>query len=167
MLYNVSKALDLKLKDRTGQNWNYWEEAKKKLEEYGLSYDDIGKKAAEASRKTGNEHSILAKYTSDMSESAKSANDAWSVLVGTINKNNQLEVKSNVKEVIGEASKSAEGWNQLKIIAKDANLDSNARATIAESLVEVGKWNELTPDEKKLIVEGKEGLQSIFDSNMS
>ena len=99
-LYNVSKALDLKLKDRTGQNWNYWEEAKKKLEEYGLSYDDIGKKAAEASRKAGNEHSILAKYTSDMSESAKSANDAWSVLVGTINKNNQLEVKSNVKEVI-------------------------------------------------------------------
>lgn len=163
-LFDVTQALDQKVKDRTGQSWNYWEEAKKKLESYGLSYEDIGKKAAEAAKNMGNSHSILAKYTSDMTQSTKEANDAWSVLVGNVNENGQLEVKSNVKEVIGEASKSVEGWEQLKIIAKEANLDSNARAVMAESLVEVGKWSELSVEDKKLIVDNKEGLQSIFDS---
>ena len=27
--YQVMKTLDAKVKARTGQNWNYWEEAKK------------------------------------------------------------------------------------------------------------------------------------------
>ena len=76
---------------------------KKTLEEYGLSYEEIGRKASEASQKVGNSHSILANYTSEMSKEVKEANDAWSVLVGNIDKNGNFQVKSNVKEVIGEA----------------------------------------------------------------
>jgi len=162
--YEVMQALDGKLKARTGQSWNYWEEAKKTLEEYGLSYEEIGKKASEASSKVGNSHSMLAKYTKDMSQSMREANDAWSLLVGNIDKNGTFTVKSNVKEVIGEATKSAEGWEKFKFIAKNANITTNARATIAEALVESGKWNEMTPEEKKLIVDGNSGLQAIFDS---
>lgn len=160
----VMKTLDDKVKLRTGQSWNYWEEAKKLLEDYGLSYEEIGEKASKAAREVGNSHSILAKYSSEMSATTKEANDAWSLLVGNINKNNQFEVKSNVKEVIGEAVKSAEGWEQLKFIAKEAELNSNARATIAEALVESGKWAEMSLEEKKIIVQNQAGLQAIFDS---
>lgn len=162
--YQVMQNLDAKVKARTGQSWNYWEEAKKVLEEYGLSYEVIGQKAAEASRKMGDSHSILAKYTSDMSKETKEANDAWSLLVGNINENGNFEVKSNVKEVIGEATKSAEGWEQFKFIAKNANINSNARVTIAEALVESGKWSTMTLEEKQLIVQNQAGLQAIFDS---
>ena len=162
--YQVMKNLDEKVKSRTGQNWNYWEEAKKVLEEYGLSYEEIGQKAAAASEKAGNSHSILAKYTSEMSKEVKEANDAWSLLVGNIDKNGNFQVKSNVKEVIGEAAKSAEGWEQLQFIAKTAEINSNARATIAEALVESGKWSTMTLEEKQLIVQNQAGLQAIFDS---
>ena len=162
--YQVMQNLDAKVKARTGQSWNYWEEAKKVLEEYGLSYEEIGKKAAEASQKVGNSHSILAKYTSEMSKEVKEANDAWSLLVGNIDKNGNFQVKSNVKEVIGEAAKSAEGWEQLQFIAKTAEINSNARATIAEALVESGKWKGMTLEEKQVIVKNQAGLQAIFDS---
>ena len=165
--YQVMKDLDEKVKSRTGQSWNYWEEAKKALEEYGLSYEAIGQKAAEASEKAGNSHSILAKYTSDMSKEVKEANDAWSLLVGNIDKNGNFQVKSNVKEVIGEAAKSAEGWEQLQFIAKTADINSNARATIAEALVESGKWKDMTLEEKQVIVNNQAGLQAIFDSESS
>lgn len=162
--YQVMQNLDAKVKARTGQSWNYWEEAKKVLEEYGLSYEEIGKKAAEASQKVGNSHSILANYTSEMSKEVKEANDAWSLLVGNIDKNGNFQVKSNVKEVIGEAAKSAEGWEQLQFIAKTADINSNARVTIAEALVESGKWKDMTLEEKQVIVKNQAGLQAIFDS---
>ena len=162
--YQVMQTLDAKVKARTGQSWNYWEEAKKVLEEYGLSYEEIGKKAAEASQKFGNSHSILGNYTSEMSKEVKEANDAWSLLVGNIDKNGKFEVKSNVKEVIGEAAKSAEGWEQLQFIAKTAEINSNARVTIAEALVESGKWKDMTLEEKQVIVKNQAGLQAIFDS---
>jgi TP901 family phage tail tape measure protein len=162
--YQVMKELDEKVKSRTGQSWNYWEEAKKVLEEYGLSYEEIGQKAAAASEKAGNSHSILAKYTSEMSKEVKEANDAWSLLVGNIDKNGNFQVKSNVKEVIGEAAKSAEGWEQLQFIAKTADINSNARVTIAEALVESGKWKEMSLEEKQVIVNNQAGLQAIFDS---
>lgn len=162
--YQVMRNLDDKVKARTGQSWNYWEEAKKVLEEYGLSYEEIGNKAAEASQKVGNSHSILANYTSEMSKEVKEANDAWSLLVGNIDKNGNFQVKSNVKEVIGEAAKSAEGWEQLQFIAKTAEINSNARATIAEALVESGKWKDMTLEEKQVIVKNQAGLQAIFDS---
>ena len=162
--YRVMQELDAKVKARTGQSWNYWEEAKKALEEYGLSYEEIGKRAAEASQKMGNSHSILANYTSEMSKEAKEANDAWSLLVGNIDKNGNFQVKSNVKEVIGEAAKSAEGWEQLQFIAKNAEINSNARVTIAEALVESGKWKDMTLEEKQVIVKNQAGLQAIFDS---
>lgn len=162
--YQVMQNLDAKVKARTGQSWNYWEEAKKVLEEYGLSYEVIGQKAAEASQKMGESNSILAKYTSDMSKETREANDAWSLLVGNINENGNFEIKSNVKEVIGEATKSAEGWEQLQFIVKNANINSNARVTIAEALVESGKWSTMTLEEKQLIVQNQAGLQAIFDS---
>ena len=140
-LSQVMKAMDEEWKTRTRSSvgMNYWEEGKKILEEYGVTLEDVGQKAAEASQKVGDSNSILAKYTSDMSKETREANDAWSLLVGNINENGNFEVKSNVKEVIGEATQSAEGWEQLQFIVKNANINSNARVTIAEALVEIGR----------------------------
>lgn len=165
-LSQVMKAMDEEWKTRTRSSvgMNYWEEAQKILEKYGVTLDDVGQKAAEASQKMGESHSILAKYTSEMSKETKEANDAWSLLVGNINENGNFEIKSNVKEVIGEATKSAEGWEQLQFIVKNANLNSNARVTIAEALVESGKWSEMSLEEKQLVVQNQAGLQAIFDS---
>ena len=165
-LSQVMKAMDEEWKTRTRSSvgMNYWEEAQKILEKYGVTLEDVGQKAAEASQKMGDSHSILAKYTSDMSKETREANDAWSLLVGNINENGNFEVKSNVKEVIGEATKSAEGWEQLQFIVKNANLNSNARVTITEALVESGKWSEMTLEEKQLVVQNQVGLQAIFDS---
>lgn len=165
-LSQVMKAMDEEWKTRTRSSvgMNYWEEAQKILEKYGVTLEDVGQKAAEASQKMGDSHSILAKYTSDMSKETREANDAWSLLVGNINENGNFEVKSNVKEVIGEATKSAEGWEQLQFIVKNANLNSNARVTIAEALVESGKWSEMSLEEKQVIVQNQAGLQAIFDS---
>ena len=165
-LSQVMKAMDEEWKTRTRSSvgMNYWEEGEKILAKYGVTLEDVGQKAAEASQKMGDSHSILAKYTSDMSKETREANDAWSLLVGNINENGNFEVKSNVKEVIGEATKSAEGWEQLQFIVKNANLNSNARVTIAEALVESGKWSEMSLEEKQLIVQNQAGLQAIFDS---
>ena len=165
-LSQVMKAMDEEWKTRTRSSVgaNYWEEGRKILEEYGITLEDIGQKSAEASQKVGDSNSILAKYTSDMSKETREANDAWSLLVGNINENGNFEVKSNVKEVIGEATQSAEGWEQLQFIAKNAEINSNARATIAEALVESGKWSSMTLEEKQVIVDNKAGLQAIFDS---
>ena len=52
----------------------------------------------------------------------------------------------------------------MQFIAKNANLNSNARVTIAEALVESGKWSSMTLEEKQVIVDNKAGLQAIFDS---
>lgn len=159
------KRMDKLAKERTGQNWNYWEEAKKVLEEYGMSFDDIGKKAQEAAKAGGHSTGMLAKYTADMTKETKEANDAWSALVGTLDeKTGRFEIKSNVKEAINEATQSQESWEQLMFIAKNADLETNARVTIAEALAESGRWNSMTPEEKKLVLDGKQGLQAIFDS---
>lgn len=165
-LSQVMKAMDEEWKTRTRSNTgnNYWEEGEKILAKYGVTLEDVGQKAAEASQKVGDSNSILAKYTSEMSKETREANDAWSLLVGNINENGNFEVKSNVKEVIGEATQSAEGWAQLQFIAKNANLNSNARVTIAEALVESGKWSSMTLEEKQVIIDNKAGLQAIFDS---
>lgn len=159
------KRMDRLAKERTGQNWNYWEEAKKVLEEYGMSFDDIGKKAQEAAKAGGQSTGMLAKYTADMTKETKEANDAWSALVGTLDeKTGRFEIKSNVKEAINEATQSQESWEQLMFIAKNADLETNARVTIAEALAESGRWDSMTLEEKELVLDGKKGLQAIFDS---
>jgi len=39
--YQVMQNLDAKVKARTGQSWNYWEEAKRVLEEYGFTVEHV------------------------------------------------------------------------------------------------------------------------------
>ncbi len=86
-LSQVMKAMDEEWKTRTRSNTgnNYWEEGEKILAKYGV-LEDVGRKL-QKHLKMGDSHSILAKYTSDMSKETREANDAWSLLVGNINEN--------------------------------------------------------------------------------
>ncbi|HHV6030331.1 TPA: hypothetical protein ACULRB_002231, partial [Streptococcus agalactiae] len=70
----------------------------------------------------------------------------------------------NAKEEVAKALEAEGGWDRLKFIAKNANLETNARVTMAEVLVETGKWDALKPEDKKLIVDGHQGIQSIVES---
>lgn len=157
----IVNTLDSKIKARTGQSWNYWEEASKKLAKYGMSFEELSKKAAESAKKTGESTAMLAKYTSDMTQEAKDASDMWTAIIFD-EKTGKL--KADTKAAIQEALASENGWANMQFIVKNANLTTNARATVAEALVANGQWDSLTPEDKKLVVDGKEGLQAIFDS---
>ncbi|MFQ9597564.1 MAG: hypothetical protein ACLRZG_06945 [Streptococcus sp.] len=45
------------------------------------------------------------------------------------------------------------------------NLETNAKMTIGEALVEVGKWDSLTPAEKELVVGNNQGMQANILDN--
>ena len=40
----------------------------------------------------------------------------------------------------------------MQFILKEANLETNARLTIGEALVANGQWEQLSPEQKELIV---------------
>lgn len=69
------------------------------------------------------------------------------------------EVRTNLPEFIKKTSESKKGWDKLKFIIKNANLNSNAKATITDALVQNGKWNNLSFKEKKLLTTYKGSRQ--------
>ena len=52
----------------------------------------------------------------------------------------------------------------MQFILKHANLETNAKMTIGQALVEVGKWDSLTPQEKELVVGNNQGMKAVLDS---
>lgn len=124
------------------------------MERYG-----VGQKAAEdmlnTALDTNNQvGTYLSNISSEASESVKKANEAW----------DDLFTSSNPSEKLKEMLSSADGWNQLKIMAKDVDVNPVGRAKLAEMLVESDKWNEMTYEEKQLIVDGSTAWREIFDS---
>lgn len=161
----ASEARDAKARARLRDNTtNYQvnaERAKKYLQDIGLSYDELAKKVDEAAKKGGKGTELLAQSTANMTENAKKANTLWNSLTYDEKK---AQVKSNAMEEVVKASQSEEGWNQLMFMMKEANLTTNARMEVAEALRANGDWNDMTPKEKKLVVNGKKGLLAIAES---
>lgn len=63
------------------------------------------------------------------------------------------EVKSNVNEVVIEATKDAQTWNDLKLLVHDADLDSNAKRVIGEAAVANGWWEGMAWGDKQAILQ--------------
>lgn len=150
-----------RLRDNTTNYQVNAEKAKKFLQDIGLSYDDLAKKVDEAAQKGGKGTEFLAQSTANMTENAKKANTLWNSLTYDEKK---AQVKSNAMEEVVKASQSEEGWNQLMFMMKEANLTTNARMEVAKALRANGDWNDMTPKEKKLVVNGKKGLLAIAES---
>ncbi|HEM9634171.1 TPA: phage tail tape measure protein [Streptococcus agalactiae] len=140
------------------------EGVKKQMKELGLSYDELIAKTTKASSKTQEMNSMWAKTTKEATSETKLANSQWNALTWDTKKG---EVKTNAKEEIAKALEAEGGWENLKFIAKNANLSTNARLTMAQVLQETGKWDTLTPEEKKLVVDGHKGLQAIAESKQN
>lgn len=62
------------------------------------------------------------------------------------------EVKSNVNEVIIEATKDAQTWNDMKLLIHDAELDSNAKLIIGEAAIANGWWEGMAWGDKEIII---------------
>lgn len=119
-------------------------------------------------------------WTADESaKNGKKAAQTWNKLVFD---EKTGEVKSNVREVVTEASKDSATWNQIRFQLQNADLDSNAKLIIGEAAIannwwagmawedkqavlkdefsqnmykaleDSGKWNEMSFDEKKAIL---------------
>lgn len=161
----AAEARDAKARARLRDNTtNYQvnaEKAKKFLQDVGLSYDKLANKVDAAAKKGGKGTELLAQSTANMTKETKEANALWSSLTFDEKK---MEVKSNAIEEVVKASQSEEGWNQLMFMMKEANLTTNARMQVAEALRANGDWNDMTPKEKKLVVDGQKGLLAIAES---
>ncbi len=74
---------------------------------------------------------------SESSKAGKKAAQTWNDLVFD---EKTGEVKSNVAEVVTEATKDSLTWNNLKLVVHDADLDSNAKDVIGEAAIANGWW---------------------------
>ncbi|MGM0337713.1 phage tail tape measure protein [Enterococcus sp. AZ007] len=62
------------------------------------------------------------------------------------------KVKTNVREVIKEASTDADRWNDIRLMVHDANLDSNAKLMIGEAALANNEWDNMSWKEKNIIL---------------
>ncbi|MGQ9412210.1 phage tail tape measure protein [Streptococcus pluranimalium] len=163
--FKSAEARDAKTRARLRDNTtNYQvnaEKAKKFLQSIGVSSEELANKVDTAIKKGGKGIDLLAQRSAKMSEDAKKANTLWNSLTYDEKK---AEVKSNAIEEVVKASQSEEGWDQLMFMMKEANLTTNARMEVAEALRANGDWNDMTPKEKKLVVDGQKGLLAIAES---
>ncbi|MEQ7028415.1 phage tail tape measure protein [Enterococcus gallinarum] len=95
---------------------------------------------------------------SESSKAGKLAAQTWNDLVFD---EKSGEVKSNVAEVVTEATKDSTTWNNLKLVVHDADLDSNAKDIVGEAAIANGWWEGLAWSDKKAIL-GDEFSQTMY-----
>lgn len=74
------------------------------------------------------------------------------------------EVKTNMADTLVEIAATEDGWNQLEFLAKNADLTTNAKEEIAIAMGEVDKWQFLSMDDKRLLLENDEAMMKLYDS---
>ncbi|MBT0926200.1 phage tail tape measure protein [Streptococcus parasanguinis] len=131
------------------------------FEKTGLSFEEFEKKAIKAGNSIQQTSSLWAHEIDGMSEKQIQANTAWNSMVWDLKEG---KVKTNALDILKEAASAEDGWNQMEFLLKNANLETNAKMTIGQALVEVGKWDSLTPQEKELVVGNNQGMKAVLDS---
>ncbi|AKI53114.1 phage tail tape measure protein [Listeria monocytogenes] len=118
------------------------------LDEMGLSYDEFTRNVQEAAGGVSDASKLIG-------DGASKADLALSDLVLDPKTG---EVKTNLNQVVLDAAKSNDGWNNLKFIMKEAKLTTDAKKTIATATIESGRWDKMTFNEKKLIVSYEDSI---------
>ncbi|MBC1458479.1 phage tail tape measure protein [Listeria newyorkensis] len=128
------------------------------LEQLGLKMSDLDKASKTSLEGVSSNLGIL-------SGSINEASTNWDLMVLDPK---TAEVSTNAPELIDKASQTEKGWKDIKFAIKDANLNSNARMTLAEVLIQNGKWDSLTYSEKKLLTtySPAETKQALMDMNI-
>ncbi len=131
------------------------------LQKLGINYGDVVEKMGKHTDKAIAKNKLFAETTKKSSNEAIIANKAWNDMVFD---EKTGKVKTNLKEVIASATDSEEAWRNLEFILKHANLTSNAKTEIAVAMGEAGKWNQLSVEQKQVIVNGDQSKLIMYDN---
>lgn len=156
-LVKIAKEQDA----QSGQFGVYAEKVRQVLADYGMSFEDLSNQAFESANKIGQNTSMIGTYTSDMSADARNATDQWNAL--TLDPLTG-ELKTNAVQEVTKALTAENGWNNMKFILKNANVNSNARVEVADALQKLGEWDKTTPEQKELLFQNDKGLLAIYQS---
>lgn len=120
----------------------------------GISYDDAYRKMAYYTEKSGETLKVLSRNTANATAEVAAANAQW----------DSLFTSDNPQQSLNELLSTAEGWNSFEIMVKNADVEPTGRAALAEMLVAGGQWQNMTLEQKKLVVDGQQAMIEIFDS---
>ncbi|EGL49105.1 hypothetical protein HMPREF9964_0258 [Streptococcus dysgalactiae subsp. equisimilis SK1249] len=120
----------------------------------GISYDDAYRKLAYYTEKSGETLKVLSRNTANATAEVAAANAQW----------DSLFTSDNPQQSLNELLSTAEGWNSFEIMVKNADVEPTGRAALAEMLVAGGQWENMTLEQKKLVVDGQQAMIEIFDS---
>ena len=114
----------------------YFNQMRKDWAELGLDYDKLMSKADQFADIVGRSSGMVAKSVQNMSQETKDANLLWNGLVFDPKTG---QVKTNAQEEVTKALQAENGWENMQFILKHANLETNAKMTIGQALVD--SWN--------------------------
>lgn len=123
-------------------------------EMYGWTVDEVTQLVNASVNSTNENLDMLAKGTNE-------ADMQWNSLAFDPKTG---EVRTNMADVLKDMSSTYEGWEQLRFIAKNADISTNAKEEIAIAMGESGKWNELYLTEQQLLVDGDEAKLQLYDT---
>ncbi|MGM0139214.1 phage tail tape measure protein, TP901 family, core region [Enterococcus sp. DIV0755b] len=121
---------------------------------YGYTTDEVLSLVNTSIKASSDNLDLLAKGTSE-------ADMAWNALALDPKTG---EVKTNMAETLVDMAKTDEGWQQLKFMLKNANIESNAKEEVAVAMGLAGKWNLMYMSDKLLTVNGDEAKVALYDT---
>lgn len=122
--------------------------------EMGISYEEASKLLSQSVDVSTEKLGVLSNQTAKASKEVAAANSEW----------DKLFTSANPQESLNNLLSTAEGWNSFEIMVKNADVNPAGRNALAEMLVAGGQWQNMTLDQKKLVVDGQTAMIEIFDS---
>lgn len=129
------------------------------MSEYGLTYEEAVEKMTTASSKAVDNNKMWAHSTTEMTEQTKVANATWNTLTWK-----DGEIKTNAQEAIKEFLNAEDGWENMKFVVKNATLETNAVFAIGQALIATDQWNDLSPEDKQLIIDKAPAMGAINET---
>lgn len=122
--------------------------------EYGWSVDEVNTLIDSSINQTSKNVEMLAKGTHE-------ADIQWNQMALDPKTG---EIRTNMADVLKETAETETGWQQLKFMVKNADISTNAKEEVAIAMGEVGKWDNLYPTDKSLLVENDDAMLKLYDS---
>lgn len=122
--------------------------------EMGISYEEASKLLSQSVDVSTEKLDVLSNQTAKASKEVAAANSEW----------DKLFTSANPQESLNNLLSTAEGWNSFEIMVKNADVNPAGRNALAEMLVAGGQWQNMSMDQKKLVVDGQMAMIEIFDS---
>ena len=123
-------------------------------QEYGWTTTEVQALVANSTKDMTKNLDMFAKGTSE-------ADDMWNAMALDPKTG---EVKTNMAETLVEMADTEKGWSDLRFMLKEADLTSNAKEEIGIAAGQADKWNELSIEEKHMVVDNDSAMLNLFDT---